>query len=65
MFGDPLSKAECSELLTKLSKCRIPFQCAHGRPSFHPLISLKKIPHLRYKPKRTAIPSSFFQTKLL
>lgn len=33
MFNDILSRAECQELLRKLSRCTLPFQCAHGRPS--------------------------------
>ena len=33
MFGDELSKEECGDLITRLGKCQLPFQCAHGRPS--------------------------------
>ena len=33
MFGDTLSHKQCSALLTNLSCCQLPFQCAHGRPS--------------------------------
>jgi hypothetical protein len=33
MFGDRLDLAACQQLLKRLSKCRLPFQCAHGRPS--------------------------------
>mmetsp|Transcript_68047 Transcript_68047/g.188323 ORF Transcript_68047/g.188323 Transcript_68047/m.188323 type:complete len:841 (-) Transcript_68047:314-2836(-) len=33
MFGDTLSHEQCSVLLTDLSRCQLPFQCAHGRPS--------------------------------
>ena len=33
MFGDSLSHEECSHLLSALSQCDLPFQCAHGRPS--------------------------------
>lgn len=40
MFGDPLSTADCSLLIKKLSQCHIPFQCAHGRPSAIPLLEL-------------------------
>ncbi|XP_063428250.1 DNA mismatch repair protein Mlh3-like [Mytilus trossulus] len=39
-FGDPLTLPECEELLKSLSKCKLPFQCAHGRPSVVPLIQL-------------------------
>lgn len=40
MFGDSLSKSECSLLIKQLSQCHIPFQCAHGRPSAIPLLEL-------------------------
>ncbi|KAH7320827.1 hypothetical protein B0I35DRAFT_459557 [Stachybotrys elegans] len=40
MFNDVLSKAECEQLISRLSKCVFPFQCAHGRPSMAPLIDL-------------------------
>jgi len=42
MFGDKLSHAECQKLLRRLSTCRNPFQCAHGRPSAVPLVLLPK-----------------------
>lgn len=37
MFGDELTKLECQVLINDLSKCVLPFQCAHGRPSVIPL----------------------------
>ncbi|KAH9145766.1 hypothetical protein AeRB84_010351 [Aphanomyces euteiches] len=37
MFGDPLTLDECQILITQLGACRLPFQCAHGRPSIVPL----------------------------
>ncbi|OQR97887.1 DNA mismatch repair enzyme [Achlya hypogyna] len=40
MFGDALSKRECEELLVRLARCRLPFQCAHGRPSLAPLLQI-------------------------
>ncbi|OQS05061.1 DNA mismatch repair enzyme [Thraustotheca clavata] len=40
MFGDSLSHRACELLLQQLSKCRLPFQCAHGRPSIAPLVQL-------------------------
>ena len=40
MFGDPLDTAQCSSLVRALSLCRLPFQCAHGRPSLFPLADL-------------------------
>ena len=30
-FGEPLGLDECRELVLNLSKCQLPFQCAHGR----------------------------------
>ncbi|RHX97925.1 hypothetical protein DYB36_002809 [Aphanomyces astaci] len=40
MFGDPLTREECQTLIRQLSTCRLPFQCAHGRPSIVPLVQL-------------------------
>jgi len=40
MFGDELLRSECQELVSKLSKCNLAFQCAHGRPSVVPLLDL-------------------------
>ncbi|KAH3765156.1 DNA mismatch repair protein MLH3 [Pelomyxa schiedti] len=37
MFGDRLQKSECEDLLSRLSQCRLPFQCAHGRINVYPL----------------------------
>lgn len=42
MFGDELTKAECEDLLQRLSKCHLPFECAHGRPSIVPLFQLHR-----------------------
>lgn len=39
-FGDSLSIEECSSLLGAVVQCSNPFQCAHGRPSIVPLVSL-------------------------
>lgn len=39
-FGDKLSNSECRQLLKKLSVCNLPFQCAHGRPTLVPLLTL-------------------------
>ena len=33
-FGEPLGVSECQELIKRLSKCQLPFQCAHGRCLF-------------------------------
>ena len=40
MFGDPLTKDQCRMLISQLAQCRNPFQCAHGRPSTVPILSL-------------------------
>ena len=39
-FGDKLTTADCKVLLRDIVKCSHPFQCAHGRPSIIPLITL-------------------------
>jgi len=39
-FGDVLSHVEMSRLLRDLGKCDFPFQCAHGRPTVYPFLSL-------------------------
>lgn len=33
MFNDILDRQECERLVRRLSKCDLPFQCAHGRPT--------------------------------
>src|SRR5690606_35579070 len=40
MFGDYLSISQCNELIDSLSQCKLPFQCAHGRPSMVPLFEI-------------------------
>jgi hypothetical protein len=42
-FGDELNILTCVNLLTKLSTCQAPFQCAHGRPSLAPIINLDRL----------------------
>ncbi|CAL1272605.1 unnamed protein product [Larinioides sclopetarius] len=42
-FGDPLDLSQCELLLDALSTCKLPFQCAHGRPSIAPILDLNKI----------------------
>lgn len=37
-FGDKLNILECINMVDKLSKTKLPFQCAHGRPSVVPLL---------------------------
>lgn len=40
MFGKKLTNSECEQLIKELSNCKLPFQCAHGRPSIVPLCDL-------------------------
>lgn len=40
MFGDKLTKKEMMQMIADLSRCHLPFQCAHGRPSIIPLLDL-------------------------
>jgi hypothetical protein len=40
MFGDALSHDHCKRLVRDLAACAHPFQCAHGRPSVTPLVTL-------------------------
>ena len=40
MFNDELTMEDCRSLVQRLAKCAFPFQCAHGRPSMIPLVSL-------------------------
>jgi len=42
-FGDSLSREKCRELLNQLSQCQLPFQCAHGRPSIAPIVSINQL----------------------
>ncbi|CAM1320345.1 MLH3 (predicted) [Pycnogonum litorale] len=42
-FGDALTLDECCKILKLLSMCDLPFQCAHGRPSFVPLLDLRNV----------------------
>ncbi|KAJ5113482.1 hypothetical protein N7456_002016 [Penicillium angulare] len=44
MFNDPLSIDDCRTLVSRLSKCAFPFQCAHGRPSMIPILDLRPQP---------------------
>lgn len=40
MFNDILDLEECSDLISRVSGCVFPFQCAHGRPSMVPVMNL-------------------------
>lgn len=37
-FGDMLTLPQCRDILSKLTQCKLPFQCAHGRPTMLPLL---------------------------
>ena len=54
MFGDSLTKVECTSILKELTKCWLPFQCAHGRPSMIPLAELKQGSNLLIEREITA-----------
>lgn len=41
-FGDELTLEQCQMIIDQLSHCDLPFQCAHGRPSFAPIIKIKE-----------------------
>lgn len=43
MFGDFLSVSQCRELVEDLRECKLPFQCAHGRPSVVPLVEFVRV----------------------
>lgn len=40
MFNDVLSLDDCRNLVSRLSQCVFPFQCAHGRPSMIPVLDM-------------------------
>lgn len=40
MFNDHLDLQQCKDLISRLSECALPFQCAHGRPSMVPLMDV-------------------------
>ncbi|KAJ9652935.1 DNA mismatch repair protein [Neophaeococcomyces mojaviensis] len=46
MFNDELTLSQCTNLVTSLSKCTLPFQCAHGRPSMIVLADLSNLDEL-------------------
>ena len=42
-FGDELTHAQCAEIVRRLAACRMPFQCAHGRPTMRHLSDLRAL----------------------
>mmetsp|Transcript_42944 Transcript_42944/g.80476 ORF Transcript_42944/g.80476 Transcript_42944/m.80476 type:complete len:289 (+) Transcript_42944:783-1649(+) len=43
MFGDTLLQSECVNLVDQLACTCQPLQCAHGRPTLSPIVSLKSL----------------------
>lgn len=54
MFGDELTQAQQTHLLSELCVCRFPFNCAHGRPSMTPLFTLRAVDQQTRRPPRLA-----------
>lgn len=57
-FGSALEKSECVKIVKALSKCSLPFQCAHGRPSITPIVDLRFLPSeekVHWKPNFAAL----------
>lgn len=42
-FGEQLDLEDLRQLMVKLSQCKLPFQCAHGRPNVVPLIDFNLV----------------------
>lgn len=40
-FGDSLTYDEMQCCLNSLKQCNLPFQCAHGRPTLTPIVTLQ------------------------
>lgn len=41
VFGEVLEYSEMEKMVRQLLHCRLPFQCAHGRPSIVPLVNIQ------------------------
>uniref|UniRef100_A0A4X2LFG5 MutL homolog 3 n=1 Tax=Vombatus ursinus TaxID=29139 RepID=A0A4X2LFG5_VOMUR len=50
-FNDSLSLEESCRLIEALSRCQLPFQCAHGRPSMLPLADVDHLEQEKQYPK--------------
>ncbi|XP_068948341.1 DNA mismatch repair protein Mlh3 isoform X2 [Petaurus breviceps papuanus] len=50
-FNDSLSPEESCRLIDALSRCQLPFQCAHGRPSMLPLADIDHLGQEKQYPK--------------
>ncbi|XP_022909153.2 DNA mismatch repair protein Mlh3-like isoform X2 [Onthophagus taurus] len=42
-FGRQLTQVESEKYMKMLSKCQLPFQCAHGRPTLYPILVLSPL----------------------
>nr|XP_023684082.1 DNA mismatch repair protein Mlh3 isoform X3 [Paramormyrops kingsleyae] len=54
-FNASLSREECCSLIGSLSTCKLPFQCAHGRPSMVPLADLLHLDPEQQRPPKPNI----------
>ncbi|KAK6638946.1 hypothetical protein RUM43_007216 [Polyplax serrata] len=45
-FNKPLTKSCMADMINKLKNCKLPFQCAHGRPCVIPIIDLEDFKYL-------------------
>ncbi|EPQ65345.1 Bgt-125 [Blumeria graminis f. sp. tritici] len=52
MFNDELSREASQTIVRELASCKYPFQCAHGRPSLVPLLTLT---NLNFSSQKTQI----------
>jgi len=42
MFGDEITACQARALISQLANCKLPFQCAHGRPSVQVLSAFRR-----------------------
>jgi len=62
MFGDPLTKEQCAELVRRLTLCKNPFVCAHNRPSIVPLFDMQAMAYFDNKLRKN---NPYVETKTL
>ncbi len=43
-FGDALELPQAQAIVDRLGQCRLPFICAHGRPTISPVLQLDQLP---------------------
>lgn len=51
-FGERLSLSDCQQLINMVAKCKLPFCCAHGRPSVIPLVDLAEVQEITSEVQR-------------